>query len=170
MAKRIGTTSRKGGDKQETVRRDKPKVGRNDPCPCGSGKKYKKCHGKDEAEAARASKYAAGWRSAAPGFRFAGVAAGIKTRAGPTSALIAADAPAPAAAVFTQQPGAGGAGACCRRAACARRACRGVIVNSGNANACTGSAARADAAAMAQSRGARHRRRRRARCWWPRPA
>jgi preprotein translocase subunit SecA len=23
-----------------------PKVGRNDPCPCGSGKKYKHCHGK----------------------------------------------------------------------------------------------------------------------------
>ena len=38
--------------KVETVKRDKPKVGRNDPCPCGSGKKYKKCHGKDEAEAA----------------------------------------------------------------------------------------------------------------------
>jgi preprotein translocase subunit SecA len=29
----------------ETVVRDAPKVGRNDPCPCGSGKKYKKCHG-----------------------------------------------------------------------------------------------------------------------------
>jgi preprotein translocase subunit SecA len=29
--------------KQETVKRDKPKVGRNDPCPCGSGKKVKKC-------------------------------------------------------------------------------------------------------------------------------
>jgi preprotein translocase subunit SecA len=28
-----------------TVRRKQPKVGRNDPCPCGSGKKYKKCHG-----------------------------------------------------------------------------------------------------------------------------
>ena len=28
-----------------TVRRDTEKVGRNDPCPCGSGKKYKKCHG-----------------------------------------------------------------------------------------------------------------------------
>jgi preprotein translocase subunit SecA len=28
------------------VRRDAPKVGRNDPCPCGSGKKYKNCHGK----------------------------------------------------------------------------------------------------------------------------
>jgi preprotein translocase subunit SecA len=25
------------------------KIGRNDPCPCGSGKKYKNCHGKDEA-------------------------------------------------------------------------------------------------------------------------
>jgi preprotein translocase subunit SecA len=24
-----------------------PKIGRNDPCPCGSGKKYKNCHGKD---------------------------------------------------------------------------------------------------------------------------
>ena len=28
-----------------TVFRDEPKVGRNDPCPCGSGKKYKHCHG-----------------------------------------------------------------------------------------------------------------------------
>ena len=28
-----------------TVRREAPKVGRNDPCPCGSGKKYKHCHG-----------------------------------------------------------------------------------------------------------------------------
>jgi uncharacterized protein len=29
----------------ETVRRTEPKVGRNDPCPCGSGKKFKKCCG-----------------------------------------------------------------------------------------------------------------------------
>jgi preprotein translocase subunit SecA len=28
------------------VRRADPKVGRNDPCPCGSGQKYKKCCGK----------------------------------------------------------------------------------------------------------------------------
>jgi preprotein translocase subunit SecA len=28
-----------------TFQRQMPKVGRNDPCPCGSGKKYKKCHG-----------------------------------------------------------------------------------------------------------------------------
>ena len=31
--------------KVETVKRETPKVGRNDPCPCGSGKKYKQCHG-----------------------------------------------------------------------------------------------------------------------------
>ena len=31
--------------KVKTVVRDQPKVGRNDPCPCGSGKKFKKCHG-----------------------------------------------------------------------------------------------------------------------------
>ncbi len=31
--------------KAEPVRREAPKVGRNDPCPCGSGQKYKKCHG-----------------------------------------------------------------------------------------------------------------------------
>jgi preprotein translocase subunit SecA len=39
--------ARVGGDdaKIKQVRRDEPKVGRNDPCPCGSGKKYKKCHG-----------------------------------------------------------------------------------------------------------------------------
>jgi preprotein translocase subunit SecA len=34
--------------KAETVRRDKPKVGRNDPCWCGSGKKYKSCHMKTD--------------------------------------------------------------------------------------------------------------------------
>ncbi len=30
---------------RQPVYRTEPKVGRNDPCPCGSGKKYKKCHG-----------------------------------------------------------------------------------------------------------------------------
>jgi preprotein translocase subunit SecA len=35
-----------GGDADQTAqRRTGEKVGRNDPCPCGSGKKYKKCHG-----------------------------------------------------------------------------------------------------------------------------
>ena len=31
---------------QETVKHAGPVIGRNDPCPCGSGKKYKKCHGR----------------------------------------------------------------------------------------------------------------------------
>ena len=31
----------------KTVRREQPKVGRNDPCPCGSGKKYKHCCGRN---------------------------------------------------------------------------------------------------------------------------
>ena len=31
--------------KNPTVRYETPRPGRNDPCPCGSGKKYKKCHG-----------------------------------------------------------------------------------------------------------------------------
>jgi preprotein translocase subunit SecA len=34
-----------GNGSQPTQRRTGEKVGRNDPCPCGSGKKYKKCHG-----------------------------------------------------------------------------------------------------------------------------
>jgi len=34
------------GDAEGTFRREAPKVGRNDPCPCGSGKKYKQCCGK----------------------------------------------------------------------------------------------------------------------------
>jgi preprotein translocase subunit SecA len=38
--------ARTGGDDViKTFKREEPKVGRNDPCPCGSGKKYKKCHG-----------------------------------------------------------------------------------------------------------------------------
>ncbi len=39
--------ARTGGDDAavRTVRRDVPKIGRNQACPCGSGKKYKKCHG-----------------------------------------------------------------------------------------------------------------------------
>ena len=34
-----------GDDVVKTVKHEGPKVGRNEPCPCGSGKKYKKCHG-----------------------------------------------------------------------------------------------------------------------------
>lgn len=41
-----GGDSGGGESRPRTVRRQKEKVGRNDPCPCGSGKKYKKCCGK----------------------------------------------------------------------------------------------------------------------------
>jgi preprotein translocase subunit SecA len=43
----LAVASRQGGGEssQPTQRRTGEKVGRNDPCPCGSGKKYKKCHG-----------------------------------------------------------------------------------------------------------------------------
>ena len=34
----------------QTFKREMPKVGRNDPCPCGSNKKYKKCHGVADSE------------------------------------------------------------------------------------------------------------------------
>ena len=40
-----GSSARAQGD-SVTVVRSQPKVGRNDPCPCGSGKKYKYCHGR----------------------------------------------------------------------------------------------------------------------------
>lgn len=37
------------------LRRDAPKVGRNDPCPCGSGKKYKQCHGRTDGASGEAT-------------------------------------------------------------------------------------------------------------------
>ena len=39
--------SKIGTDIDKTVRNEGPKIGRNDPCPCGSGKKYKNCCGKN---------------------------------------------------------------------------------------------------------------------------
>ncbi|MFO0811197.1 MAG: preprotein translocase subunit SecA [Gemmataceae bacterium] len=44
------TTNAGGGDKKpEPIRNTAEKVGRNDPCPCGSGKKYKNCHMRQQA-------------------------------------------------------------------------------------------------------------------------
>ncbi|MGI6545357.1 MAG: preprotein translocase subunit SecA [Fastidiosipilaceae bacterium] len=48
--KRATSQGRAGDEAQETqtpAKRDVGKVGRNEPCPCGSGKKYKNCHGKN---------------------------------------------------------------------------------------------------------------------------
>ena len=48
MARRRAAAAAGRGEraKPETFRRQEKKVKRNDPCPCGSGKKYKQCHGK----------------------------------------------------------------------------------------------------------------------------
>ena len=43
-----GTVKPKEGGLNKTIVNDEPKVGRNDPCPCGSGKKYKNCCGKNQ--------------------------------------------------------------------------------------------------------------------------
>jgi preprotein translocase subunit SecA len=50
MSKYNTTRSEQGNESGEQQKRVQPvrvekKVGRNDPCPCGSGKKYKNCHG-----------------------------------------------------------------------------------------------------------------------------
>ena len=42
-----GQSTIENPDVDRTVRREEPKIGRNDPCPCGSGKKYKNCCGKN---------------------------------------------------------------------------------------------------------------------------
>jgi len=48
VAREVAQQQAQAGEAQpvKTIRRDVPKVGRNDPCPCGSGKKYKKCCGR----------------------------------------------------------------------------------------------------------------------------
>jgi len=43
---KYNVSNREPEPKQETYKRQNAKIGRNDPCPCGSGKKYKQCHGK----------------------------------------------------------------------------------------------------------------------------
>ena len=43
-ADQISTNASQGEKRKEPIRNRAEKVGRNDPCPCGSGKKYKNCH------------------------------------------------------------------------------------------------------------------------------
>ncbi|MEZ4886934.1 MAG: preprotein translocase subunit SecA [Chitinophagales bacterium] len=49
-AQRQAAESAGESTKPQTFRREQPKVGRNEPCPCGSGKKYKQCHGRSGIE------------------------------------------------------------------------------------------------------------------------
>ncbi len=44
---RAAGTAPQGERKVKQIKLEHPKVGRNEPCPCGSGKKYKKCCGKN---------------------------------------------------------------------------------------------------------------------------
>jgi preprotein translocase subunit SecA len=44
---RAAATAPQGEQKVKQIKLDQPKVGRNEPCPCGSGKKFKKCCGKN---------------------------------------------------------------------------------------------------------------------------
>ncbi len=83
------------------------------------------------------------------GFRFAGVAAGIKSKGGPDVGLMVAERACPAAAVFTRNRVAA-APVGVSKAALARASgrARGVVVNSGNANALTGAAGLRDARRM----------------------
>ncbi len=50
----VALTNNGESSKPATVKREKPKVGRNDPCWCGSGKKYKQCHQREDEVAAKA--------------------------------------------------------------------------------------------------------------------
>lgn len=86
------------------------------------------------------------------GFVAAGVAAGLKKSGRPDVAVIAAGAPVPAAAVFTTNAVAA-APVLVSREHVARGACRAVVVNAANANACTGAPGMAAAREMACAAG-----------------
>ncbi len=87
---------------------------------------------------------------ALPGFKAAGVAAGIKANAASDLALIVSDAPCVGAAVFTQNAFAAAPVLYDRKLmAVAAQGLRAVIINSGNANACTGEPGMVHAAGMA---------------------
>lgn len=84
-----------------------------------------------------------------PGFRFSGVAAGIKKNGNRDVALLVADEPAAAAAVLTQNRVKAAPVRLSALHLARRKRVRGVIVNSGNANACTGAQGMRDAKDMA---------------------
>jgi glutamate N-acetyltransferase/amino-acid N-acetyltransferase len=87
--------------------------------------------------------------TAAAGFRAAGVAAGIKYKNRRDLALIVSDVPAAAAGVFTRNAVQAAPVRLCRQRLARRPSARAILVNSGNANACTGAAGRRDAERMA---------------------
>jgi glutamate N-acetyltransferase/amino-acid N-acetyltransferase len=87
-------------------------------------------------------------QAACPGFRFAGISAGIKKTQRPDLALLVADEDVPAAAVFTRNR-VRAAPVELSQKRVASGVARAIVVNSGNANACTGERGMRDAEAMA---------------------
>jgi glutamate N-acetyltransferase/amino-acid N-acetyltransferase len=85
--------------------------------------------------------------AACPGFRFAGLSAGIKTNLRPDLALVVADDDVPVAAAFTRNRVRAAPVELCEKRVAGGFA-RAIIVNSGNANACTGEGGMRDAIAM----------------------
>ncbi len=83
-----------------------------------------------------------------PGFRFAGVAAGIKKTGNRDVALLAADKPSATAAVFTQNRVKAAPVRLSAEHLRKRKKLRGIVINSGNANACTGAHGMRDAREM----------------------
>jgi len=98
----------------------------------------------------QAIKFVKGGVCSAKGFRAAGVAAEIKYKGRKDVALIAADAPCAAAAVFTTNKVAAAPVALCREVAKRGRA-QAILANSGCANACTGERGLADARRSARA-------------------
>jgi len=89
---------------------------------------------------------------AARGFRAAGVCCGIKSERGRKDlAVLIADAPAVAAATFTTNKVRASGVRWCEKVIRRRRPIRAVVINSGNANACTGVRGEADTEAMAST-------------------
>jgi glutamate N-acetyltransferase/amino-acid N-acetyltransferase len=83
------------------------------------------------------------------GFRAAGIVAGLKRSGAPDMALLVSDTPAAAAGAFTSNRFAAAPVEVDRDVLAAGRPVRAVLINSGNANACTGAQGLADARAMA---------------------
>ena len=79
------------------------------------------------------------------GFKAAGITAGLKRSGKPDMALIVSDVPATAAGTFTTCKFAAAPVRICQKRIAAGKPMRGVIVNSGNANACTGAQGLKDA-------------------------
>jgi glutamate N-acetyltransferase/amino-acid N-acetyltransferase len=85
------------------------------------------------------------------GFRFSGVECGIKKRGGLDLGLVVADAPAVVAGMFTRNVVRAAPLVICERRVAAQRTVRAILVNSGNANACTGEPGRNAALASCQA-------------------